>query len=127
MSIAADGSGLRTVVATAANEHSAKPSPTRDEIVFVSNRDGSSDIFLANLDGSALRSLTPNDPRNLFAPRWSPDGERIVATIISGEFADEDRHAEASLEGLRLVVLERDGTTILETDGAMADWMPPWP
>jgi len=127
MSIAADGSDLRTVVGTPANEHSGRPSPTRDEIAFVSNRDGSSDIFLANLDGSALRSLTPNDPRDLFAPRWSPDGERIVATVISGESADGAPLAEASLEGVRLVVLERDGSRIRETDGAMADWMPPWP
>jgi len=127
MSVGTDGSDLRTVVGTAANEHSAKPSPTRDEIVFVSTRDGSSDIFLANLDGSGLRSLTPHDPRDLLAPRWSPDGERIVATVIPRGSAHEGRGADASLEGIRLVVLDRAGIPIAETAGAMADWMPPWP
>ena len=34
-----------------ANDHSAWPSPTRDEIAFVSDRDGSTDIFLARSRG----------------------------------------------------------------------------
>jgi Tol biopolymer transport system component len=127
MSIAAAGGDLRTIIGTSANEHSARPSPTRDEIVFVSNLNGPSRIFVVDLDGGAPRSLTPKESRNLVAPRWSPDGERIVATVIPGEAVDDEAGAGASVAGMRLVVLDRDGNAILETPGAMADWMPPWP
>ena len=68
--------------------HSARPSPTRDEIAFVSDRDGSSDVFLADLDGSAQRSLQHTPDHNELAPRWSPDGEFVVVTRVAREVAD---------------------------------------
>jgi Tol biopolymer transport system component len=126
-SIAVDGEDLRTILGSEANEHSARASPTRDEIVLVSDRDGSSDIFLADLDGRSLRNLRPTPRRNELAPRWSPDGERIVATSFPAEVGDFGSIGVSAFEHARLVVLDREGNLLLETPGLMADWMPPWP
>jgi len=127
VSVAVDGGDLRTIAGSEANEHSARASPTRDEVVLVSDRDGSSDLFLADLDGGSLRNLWPNPGRNELAPRWSPDGERIVATSVPEEFGDFRSMGSSVFEHAHSVVLDRQGNLLLETPGLMADWMPPWP
>ncbi|MGH9769682.1 MAG: protein kinase domain-containing protein, partial [Blastocatellia bacterium] len=60
-----------------ANDNSAKVSPDGTKIVFVSDRTGAAELYLLNLDGSGLRSLTDNVARET-APVWSPDGRRIA-------------------------------------------------
>jgi Tol biopolymer transport system component len=42
-------------------------------IAFVTDRDGTEQIYLANADGSAVRRLTPGA-----APAWSRDGQRLA-------------------------------------------------
>jgi Tol biopolymer transport system component len=115
------------IVAGPTLDHSARPSPTRDEIVFVSNRDGSSDVFLADADGGRQRSLqrTPHD--NELAPRWSPDGEFVVVTRIAADVADFGSMGDDTLARSRIAVLDRNGRQHFEADGTMADWMPAWP
>ena len=54
-------------------------SPDQTRVAFVSFAGGSSDIWIQNVDGSALRQLT-NDPAADSWPVWSPDGGRIVFT-----------------------------------------------
>jgi Tol biopolymer transport system component len=108
-----------------ADEHSARPSPTRDEIAFVSDRDGSRDVFLAPLSGGPARNLTRTRDRDEFAPRWSPDGERLVVTRVPpqapGRAGDKLDPAQT-----QLVVIDRSGRVLFETQGMMADWMPPF-
>jgi Tol biopolymer transport system component len=125
-SIALTGESRGMIAASEANEHSARPSPSRDEVVLVSDRDGSSDVFLADLDGGSLRSLLQTPDRNELAPRWSPDGERLVVTAVPSDVADFGTMNAAALRQARLVVLDREGNELLDTPGAMADWMPPW-
>lgn len=47
------------------------------KIVFVSNRDGNPEVYVMNGDGSGQTRLT-NSPEWEYAPRWSPDGTRIL-------------------------------------------------
>jgi len=49
------------------------------EIAFVSNRGGSSEIFVMNADGSNARAATANRSINTF-PSWSASGESILYT-----------------------------------------------
>ncbi len=49
------------------------------EIAFVSNRKGTSEIYVMGADGSNPRSATANGSINRF-PSWSPDGDSIVYT-----------------------------------------------
>ena len=50
---------------------------TNDRIAFSSFRDGKSEIYVMNADGSSVTRLTDNDFHDS-TPAWSPDGERIA-------------------------------------------------
>jgi Tol biopolymer transport system component len=126
-SIGAGGKGLRTIAGGEADEHSAWPSPTRDEIAFVSDEGESTDVFLADLDGGNRRRLREVRGWNELAPRWSPDGERVVVSSVPDELGDFGEMSFKALEASRILVLDREGNLLLDTPGAMADWMPPWP
>jgi Tol biopolymer transport system component len=110
----------------ASDEHSGRPSPTRDEIAFVSDREGAPAVFAATLPDGPARRLSPA-ARVAFAPRWSPDGEKI-AVITRPAGADEPHLSErSSLADIRVVVLDRAGGILLDVPGFMPSWMAPWP
>ena len=46
-------------------------------LAFVSERDGNSEIYVMNVDGTGLLRLT-NDAGRDVDPAWSPDGKRIA-------------------------------------------------
>jgi Tol biopolymer transport system component len=48
-----------------------------DRIVFVSARDGNSEIYTVNVDGTDLTRLTNHSGKDEF-PSWSPDGQHIA-------------------------------------------------
>jgi TolB protein len=52
-------------------------SPDGSQIAFSSTRDGNTEIYLMNLDGSHVVRLT-NNPTSDKEPSWSPDGQWIV-------------------------------------------------
>ena len=115
-----DGSESRPLAALPdVDEHSARPSPTRDEIAFISDRDGSPDLFLVDLAGGTTRNLSQTPDRGESAPRWSPDGERVAVSV--------EPDGEPDLTEERVMVFDRQGTRLLDTPGGMPDWMPPWP
>lgn len=60
--------------------HSADPSPNGKRIAFIRWKSGESSLFTANLDGTGIDLVTPVEKVQVEFPRWSPDGERIVAT-----------------------------------------------
>jgi len=113
-----------------AYDHSGKPSPVRDELAFVSDRDGSWDIFLVDLPDGVPRNLTRTPDLQEGAPLWSPDGERLAILRFPRRppAASEDRgEVRTDPETARIAVIDRSGRVVFETRGAMADWMPAWP
>lgn len=53
------------------------------KIAFTSGRDGNSEIYVMDADGTNLKRLT-NSPANDFEPSWSPDGSKIAfASIVN--------------------------------------------
>ena len=52
-------------------------SPDGRKLAFVSRRDGNSDIYVMNADGSGQENLT-RQPANDSHPSWSPDGRKIA-------------------------------------------------
>lgn len=64
-------------------------------LAYVSNKDGNSEIYVANADGSGGRRLTINRSIDT-SPAWSPSGQRIAFT--------SDRGGSA-----QVYVMDRDG------------------
>ena len=112
------------------DDHSGRLSPARDELAFVSDRDGSEDIFLVDLPDGVPRNLTRTPDLHEGAPHWSPGGETMVILRFprrapaAGESRDRIR---PDPETARIAVIDRSGRLLFETHGTMADWMPAWP
>ncbi len=127
LAISARGGAPRTLVGGAeSDDHSARPSPRRDEIVFVSDRDGGSALYLATLSGDALRPLGSDPARNYYAPHWSPDGERVAAIAVPDHVGQPKLAERDALAATHVVVFDREGRTLFDAPGFMPDWMPPW-
>jgi Tol biopolymer transport system component len=110
------------------DDHSGKLSPVRDELAFVSDRDGSMDIFLVELPDGVPRNLTRTPDLHEGAPRWSPDGERLaILRFPRPDPTAEEGRIRPDPESARIAVIERGGQLLFETHGTMADWMPAWP
>jgi len=83
-------------------------SPDGRRIVFTSNRDQQSEIYVMNRNGSGQRRLT-RTPGDDFLPRFSPDGTQIAFVSLPGT----------------VLVMDADGTGARRlTAGTDADWRP---
>ena len=54
-------------------------SPDGAELVFVSDRDGSENLWVARADGTDPRQLTDTRRDSYMSPLWTPDGEYVIA------------------------------------------------
>jgi Tol biopolymer transport system component len=71
------------------------PTPTHigggtGKIIFVSQRDGNSEIYMMNVDGSKQVNLT-NNSKDDFAPVWSPNGQKLA--FISDSYPNRNIYA----------------------------------
>jgi len=88
-------------------------SPDGTRIAFRSIRDGGSEIYVMNSDGTNQRNLT-NSPTMDIEPTWSPDGSRIAFTS----------HRDA---GKGIYVMNADGADVrLLSKDPDADRYPAW-
>src|SRR5437868_3727851 len=98
---------------------SAMPQAGGSKIVFSSNRDGQTQIYLMNSDGSGQVRLT-NSGANDDSPRWSPNGTKILFQ------SDRDNPATGYND---IYVMNSDGSgqarlTTDPNDDSSAAWSP---
>ena len=55
-------------------------SPDGSQIVFVSDRNGSKNVWIANADGTKPHIITKSERINFSSPIWSADGQYLIAT-----------------------------------------------
>lgn len=55
-------------------------SPDGKQVAFISDRDGLSNVWVMDIDGSNLRQVTKEKKNIIHSPKWSPDGQYIAAT-----------------------------------------------
>ena len=90
-------------------------SPDGTRLLFVSDRDGDPDIYVANADGSHVKQLT-NHPGYDGGPFFSPDGQWIAY-----------RTDRLEKDLLQIHVMKADGTNdVAITRGRSVHWAPFW-
>ena len=73
------GGEAKNIMPGMAWETQAKYSPNGKQIVFISDRGGNDNIWVANADGSEPRAITKDKDYNFGSPSWLPDGDYIIA------------------------------------------------
>lgn len=66
------------LIASTRSDQVGRYSPDGKQIVFVSDRSGQSEIWLANADGTNQVQLTSLPSDQAGSPNWSPDGQKIA-------------------------------------------------
>jgi len=103
------------------NSHQRYPiwSPSGDQFLFTSDRDGAYNLYLANADGSGVEQLTrQTDPSTVYFPSWAGDG--TIAFGLAGPKAmvcvlSPDRQDTLALTEGRDPYLSPDGSQIAFT------------
>ena len=89
-SVNEDGTDLQLVLGGGLDEYEADVSPDGRRMVFVRSIGigccgPTQDVYIANIDGTDVRPLTPPDPIvDDYRPQWSPDGQRIAFSRGTG-------------------------------------------
>jgi len=80
-------------------------SPDGKQIVFVSDRNGAKNLWIANADGTRPKAITKSDRINFASPIWAPDGQYVIATRTGQLWM---YHKEGG-SGLQITGLRADG------------------
>jgi Tol biopolymer transport system component len=79
-----DGTGVRKLTDDSYHNRLSNFSPDGRKIVFFSDRTGTYDAWIINVDGSGLTPFTRSTTGNVKTAIWSPDGKTIGAIDMSG-------------------------------------------
>ena len=64
--------------------------PDGSRVVFVSDRDGSENLWLIDVESKATRQVTNASANNYESPEWLPDGDYVVAAVGAGALVGGD-------------------------------------
>lgn len=124
--------------APAALDREVQLAPDRSRVVFLSDRTGRDQIYIADTDGTNARQLTNSELDHLQSPRWTPDGRSLVVAgasggrfavwrveVASGRMTRVDGDGEAQAPSV-----SRDGRWLYYASnrtGRWEIWRQPWP
>jgi imidazolonepropionase-like amidohydrolase/Tol biopolymer transport system component len=54
-------------------------SPDGRKLAFISDRNGSENVWVSNADGTHARAITTTERENYMSPAWAPDNEYVIA------------------------------------------------
>lgn len=92
-------------------------SPDGKKITFISNRTGSSEVWIMNKDGSGQRRLTETKATRASNPIWSSDGQRIM-------FSTNYKQKYSNINPTELWIYEPSTYSLrmITNDAFNADW-----
>lgn len=91
-------------------------SPDGRHIVFVSDRDGSENVWIMKTDGSSAKQLTSGKDTVFISPEWTPDGDAIITAktgVVRNSLMELWLYSIADRKGVCLVNGEKNGLTAL--------------
>ncbi len=91
-------------------------SPDGRHIVFVSDRDGSENVWIMKADGSGAAPLTSGKDTVFISPEWTPDGKAIITAktgVVRNSLVEIWLYSIADRKGVCLVNGEKNGLTAL--------------
>ncbi|HEX8186160.1 MAG TPA: amidohydrolase, partial [Blastocatellia bacterium] len=74
------GGEARRIIGGLSFESQPKFSPDSTKIVFLSDRSGAENIWVANADGSDPKPLTKGRNQSYLSPSWTADGQYIITS-----------------------------------------------
>jgi TolB protein len=105
----ANGGELRRLTTDPANGMYPSWSPDATRIAFMSWRNGRTEIFVMNADGSNQQVVVSMTAGDAIDPRWSPDGSRVAFVHLPGGMSGEARS---------IWVANADGSGLTQLTGA---------
>ncbi|HUK92105.1 MAG TPA: amidohydrolase, partial [Blastocatellia bacterium] len=78
------GGDAKRIIGGLSFESQPKFSPDGKQIVFLSDRSGAENVWLANSDGTNAKALTTGRNQAFCSPTWTADGQYIVASKAEG-------------------------------------------
>ena len=109
-SLPIDGGKATRLTSGQAFDVAPKWSPDGRTIAYVSDRNGSDNLWLMDADGSHQRILTREEQRQFVSPTWTPDGKYVVVSKNAALFGSQ----------YDLFMYHRDGGTGLKLTGTDA-------
>ena len=91
-------------------------SPDGRHIVFVSDRDGSENVWIMKTDGSGAAPLTSGKDTVFISPEWIPDGDAIITAktgVVRNSLMEIWLYSIADRKGVSLINGEKNGLTAL--------------
>jgi dipeptidyl aminopeptidase/acylaminoacyl peptidase len=107
-------SNLRPFTAGAKADTRPRWSPDGRTLAFLSDREGTTQIFLIPADGGEARPLTESKT-GINSFEWSPDGKRIALLTTAPKSEDEEKK-EKDKDDVRLVAKPEDRTLLQVMD-----------
>jgi TolB protein len=89
-------------------------SPDGSKVAMILSKDGWTDLYVENADGTGLRRLTKS-PQDESSPCWSPDGQWIC-------YASKDQERRA----LRKISVDGGQARVIQTGGVPSPTEPDW-
>ena len=74
------GGQARAITSGMAFDAQPRFSPDGKQIVFLSDRSGAENVWVADANGGSLKQVTDGADKNYLSPEWSPEGRHIVVS-----------------------------------------------
>jgi Tol biopolymer transport system component len=78
--LSTSGGEAKRIVGGLSFESQPKFSPDGKKIVFISDRSGAENLWLADADGSNPKALAKGRNQMFLSPSWTPDGQYVIAS-----------------------------------------------
>ncbi len=122
--IPVSGGRAQRIAGGRAFESQPRYSPDGARLVWVSDADGTDNLWTAHIDGSAARQVTRIRDALVISPEWSADGRWLFATLVANRAAELWRFDATTGEGARVVANGNGPASLLVSTPAPGPYGP---